>query len=96
MLWLILWSLLCGILFYYYCIRPMNYWKKRGIKQSNPGWIFGDQTNMILKKESLIDIVIRLYKQHPNERLTIFHFLNYNVIKLRMENIVDIFSNYFH
>lgn len=64
----ILLAVLFCTVFYYYCIMPMKHWKKRGIKQSSPAWLFGDTIKAILRKETFPQLIIRLYKQHPNER----------------------------
>lgn len=68
MLWFILWGILFAVIFYYYGIKPMSYWKKRGVKQGKPAWLFGDNINLVLRRESFAETVERLYKLHPNER----------------------------
>lgn len=68
MLLLILGGILFALLFYNYAIKPMSYWKKRGVKQGKSVWLFGDFIRIILRKETLPDTVVRLYQEHPNER----------------------------
>lgn len=66
-MWLIILGVIC-VLFYYYCIKPMNHWKKLGVKEGSPVWLFGDTINMVLKKEGFTELLLRLYNEHPNER----------------------------
>lgn len=68
MLWLVIWCVVVIAAFYYYGVKPMSYWKKRGIKQTNPAWVFGDNLDMNLKKEGFTECLTRIYNQYPDER----------------------------
>lgn len=64
---LLLGALLC-VGFHYFFIRPMSYWKKRGVKQGSPSWVVGDNLNIILGRENFFEAVKRFYNEHPEER----------------------------
>ncbi|XP_057666059.1 cytochrome P450 9e2-like [Diorhabda carinulata] len=55
-------------LFYYNAVKPMNYWKKRGVIQSDPVWLLGDQWKQVFGLESIVDMFTRLYNLSPNAR----------------------------
>lgn len=65
---LILLGLVVVFVFYYYGIRPMSYWKKRGAKQSTPVWWFGDNLRNVFRKETVVDLFKRIYNMEPNSR----------------------------
>lgn len=46
----------------------MSHWKRLGIKQGTPVWLLGDTFNILIKRESFYECILRLYKQHPKER----------------------------
>ncbi|KAG5895439.1 hypothetical protein JTB14_037598 [Gonioctena quinquepunctata] len=73
MLQLILWVALLAALFYYFCVKPMYYWKNKGVKQSKPVWLFGDSLGSIMGKESFFDMMIRCYNQFPDARYSGFY-----------------------
>lgn len=55
-------------LFWYVAIRPMNYWKKRGVKQGNPVCFFGDMLSAFFKTESCADVALRLHMRFSTRR----------------------------
>uniref|UniRef100_A0A6P7G998 Cytochrome P450 9e2-like n=1 Tax=Diabrotica virgifera virgifera TaxID=50390 RepID=A0A6P7G998_DIAVI len=57
-----------AVLFYYFAIKPMSYWKERGIKQTKPVWLLGDNWGTVLKTHSLVDFVQYVYDQCPDVR----------------------------
>ncbi|CAH1113653.1 unnamed protein product [Psylliodes chrysocephalus] len=74
---LILLGLVGAFVFYYYGIRPMSYWKKRGVKQTTPNWWFGDMRGNIYRKENLVDLFQRVYNMDTNCRY--FGYYQFNV-----------------
>nr|CAH7749086.1 unnamed protein product [Callosobruchus chinensis] len=54
--------------FYYYCIRPMSYWKNLGIQQTQPIWLFGDSWRNILGYQNVLDLIDYLYYGSGNGR----------------------------
>lgn len=65
---LVLLSAVLCVSIYYYLVRPISYWKRRGIKQGNPVWLFGDNFTTVFGQETSSENWIRLYKEHINER----------------------------
>ncbi|CAH1113652.1 unnamed protein product [Psylliodes chrysocephalus] len=65
---LILLGLVGALVFYYYGIRPMSYWKKRGVKQTTPNWWFGDMRKTTFREENFVDFFQRIYNMEPNSR----------------------------
>ncbi|KAG5895433.1 hypothetical protein JTB14_037592 [Gonioctena quinquepunctata] len=65
MLQLIIWAAALAALFYYFCVKPMYYWRNHGVAQTDPVWLFGENLGTILRKESFFDMIIRCYNQFP-------------------------------
>ncbi|XP_074040265.1 cytochrome P450 9e2 [Leptinotarsa decemlineata] len=56
-------------IFYYFYIKPMNYWGERGVKQEgHPLWLFVDSRKSKYGKESVFDSVVRSYNQFQDTR----------------------------
>ncbi|KAJ8916090.1 hypothetical protein NQ315_004456, partial [Exocentrus adspersus] len=73
---LILLTALGAFLVYYFIVKPYRYWTDRGVKQGNPIWLFGDNWDNIIRKESIAGMVTRLYNQFPGCRYSgIYQFL---------------------
>ncbi|CAG9827135.1 unnamed protein product [Diabrotica balteata] len=68
MLQLILVAVVIGGLFYYYGVKPLRYWKERGVKQTNPWWLFGDNWGVVLQRESFPDMITKGYNTAPEAR----------------------------
>ncbi|XP_072400637.1 cytochrome P450 9e2-like [Diabrotica undecimpunctata] len=68
MLQLILVAVVIGGLFYYYGVKPLSYWKERGVKQTNPWWLFGDNWGVVLQRESFPDMIAKGYNTAPEAR----------------------------
>ncbi|XP_072397509.1 cytochrome P450 9e2-like [Diabrotica undecimpunctata] len=75
MVQLILAAIFVVFLFYYYAIKPLNYWKERGVKQYKPKWLFGDTWTTVFQKESIGEMLINLYNATGRARyLGIYQF----------------------
>ncbi|XP_072397906.1 cytochrome P450 9e2-like [Diabrotica undecimpunctata] len=57
-----------AVIMYYLGVKPMQYWKNRGIKQGKPAWFFGDNLGTTLKTESFADMVVKVYNAVPGVR----------------------------
>lgn len=57
-----------ALLFYYFIIKPYDFWKDKGVKQGNPVWIFGDSLGIFSKKQSFFEMVQNVYTQFPGRR----------------------------
>ncbi|CAH2012723.1 unnamed protein product [Acanthoscelides obtectus] len=55
-------------LFYYYCIKPMSYWKNLGVPQTEPIWFFGDSWRNILRYQNVLELIDYLYYGSGNGR----------------------------
>ncbi|CAH2013955.1 unnamed protein product [Acanthoscelides obtectus] len=55
-------------LFYYYCIKPMSYWKNLGVQQTEPIWFFGDSWRNILRYQNVLELIDYLYYGSGNGR----------------------------
>nr|WET52702.1 cytochrome P450 [Phaedon brassicae] len=55
-------------IFYYFCVRPMKYWRKIGVHQGHPSWLFGDNSRNIFGLECFITTIDKGYKNAPNKR----------------------------
>ncbi|CAG9828100.1 unnamed protein product [Diabrotica balteata] len=61
------------VLFYYYAIRPMNYWKKRGVIQGRPIWLFGDNWKALFRLETFGQPYHTAYNLDPDARYVGFY-----------------------
>ncbi|KAJ8928373.1 hypothetical protein NQ314_019104 [Rhamnusium bicolor] len=68
MLMLIIGVAVMAVLFYYLFIKPLDYWKERGVKQGKPWWIFGDFGYAVLRLQSLTELMQYAYNQTPGTR----------------------------
>ncbi|XP_074040341.1 cytochrome P450 9e2-like isoform X2 [Leptinotarsa decemlineata] len=68
MLPLIIGVALLVTLFYYMCVKPMYYWQEKGVKQTDPVWIFGDNLGTTFGTERFIDMVDRCYNKFSGNR----------------------------
>ncbi|KAI2474261.1 hypothetical protein C4B38_000331 [Diabrotica virgifera virgifera] len=57
------------VLFYWYAIKPMSYWRERGVLQQKPMWLFGDSWRIFLRLESFASMFQRAYDLDPNSRI---------------------------
>nr|WET52691.1 cytochrome P450 [Phaedon brassicae] len=55
-------------IFYYFCVRPMKYWRKIGVHQGHPSWLFGDNSRNIFGLECFITTIDKGYKNAPDKR----------------------------
>ncbi|XP_074042642.1 cytochrome P450 9e2-like isoform X2 [Leptinotarsa decemlineata] len=54
---------------YYFCIKPISYWRERGVKQNDrPTWLLGDDWKFIIRKESFFEFTVRCYNQFQGTR----------------------------
>ncbi|XP_074028787.1 cytochrome P450 9e2-like [Leptinotarsa decemlineata] len=54
---------------YYFCIKPLSYWRERGVKQNDrPTWLLGDDWKFIIRKESFFEFTVRCYNQFQGTR----------------------------
>ncbi|KAK5641870.1 hypothetical protein RI129_010417 [Pyrocoelia pectoralis] len=67
MLWLIPFVVLL-VLFYYKAIKPLSYWKDRGVPHKRALPLIGNSTIILDKSKSLLEYVEDLYNDFPNER----------------------------
>ncbi|KAK5641866.1 hypothetical protein RI129_010413 [Pyrocoelia pectoralis] len=67
MLWLIS-SVVILVLFYYKAIKPLSYWKDRGVPHKKALPLIGNSANLIQRSKSLFEYVKDLYNDFPNER----------------------------
>lgn len=65
--WLLLWTCIWSA-FYYYIVRPWNYFKRHGIPFNRGVPPFGSYYRQIFKLESLTKTLRTLYHKYPNER----------------------------
>ncbi|XP_018570837.1 cytochrome P450 9e2-like [Anoplophora glabripennis] len=76
MLMLILLLVAAVFLFYYFMVKPLDYWKDRGVKQGNPMWIAGDNWGILSRTESSVKMLQRVYNQCPDVRYSgMYQFL---------------------
>ncbi|CAG9828101.1 unnamed protein product [Diabrotica balteata] len=57
------------VLFYWYAIKPMNYWRDRGVLQLKPMWLFGDSWRLFLRLDSFASMFQRAYDLDPDSRI---------------------------
>uniref|UniRef100_A0A6P7H0G8 Cytochrome P450 9e2-like n=1 Tax=Diabrotica virgifera virgifera TaxID=50390 RepID=A0A6P7H0G8_DIAVI len=55
-------------LFYYYAIRPMSYWRRKGVISEDGYWLFGSQLRVLFNLESSYEMLQRVYQLAPNAR----------------------------
>ncbi|KAF5291527.1 hypothetical protein FQR65_LT01840 [Abscondita terminalis] len=67
MFWLIFISVLCA-LFYYKAIKPLSYWKDRGVVEIKPLPVLGNFASVSFQRISVFDQLIKWYFQFPKER----------------------------
>ncbi|XP_074042639.1 cytochrome P450 9e2-like [Leptinotarsa decemlineata] len=69
MIQLVLVAAVLAAILYYFCIKPMNYWRERGVKQNDhPVWLFGENWRTTIRKESFFELVVRCYNQFQGTR----------------------------
>lgn len=68
MLMLVLATIILSILFYYFIVRPYNYWRERGVKQGDSVWIAGDYWGILSGNESFPEMAQRVYNQFSGVR----------------------------
>ncbi|CAG9818062.1 unnamed protein product [Phaedon cochleariae] len=70
MISIIMWLAIAALTsFYYFCVRPMKYWKRRGVHEAgNPSWLFGDILRNMLGLEGFTTTIDRGYKNSPDLR----------------------------
>lgn len=51
----------------YIIFKPMNFWKKRGVKGPKPFPLLGNFKDVMLTKEPVNKLIDRVYKEYPNE-----------------------------
>lgn len=69
MLLLVFLALFALVGVYLRLIRPLGYWKRRGVLYTS-GW--SPLLNLITQKKSFFDFAIEAYKAFPNERLVTY------------------------
>lgn len=72
------------ILLWYSIIRPLNYFNRVGVKQTNPWPIIGDQWRLIFGRMTSNDVALWMYNLYPKTRYVVVcspirNFLNYNI-----------------
>ncbi|KAK5641868.1 hypothetical protein RI129_010415 [Pyrocoelia pectoralis] len=67
MLWLISFMVFL-VLFYYKAIKPLSYWKERGVPYKKALPLIGNCAVLIHKRKSFLEHVKDLYNDFPNER----------------------------
>lgn len=55
-------------LFYYYCIKPLSYWKDMGVKQTDPIWLFGDILKTTIRTQRFFEWMVERYEKFPDDR----------------------------
>ncbi|XP_063915542.1 cytochrome P450 9e2-like isoform X1 [Zophobas morio] len=58
---------------YWLLVRPHKYWLEKGVKQGNPGFIFGDNWGNVMRKQSFADMVVMVYNMCPKTRYSGFY-----------------------
>lgn len=54
---------------YYYYTSTYTFWKSRGVSGPRPTFFFGNVKDATLLKESMTDLLTKLYKEYKSERL---------------------------
>nr|CAH7721220.1 unnamed protein product [Callosobruchus chinensis] len=70
MLILLVTVLTIGFGLYLFLKYRFSYWERRGVKQSDAIWIFGDNLRQMLMRETFADMMKRLHDLYPNDRYT--------------------------
>ena len=66
-----MWWILAAVaaaLGYWLLTLPHKYWLKKGVKQGNPAFIFGESWAKLTQKQSFPEMVEMVYNMHPNTR----------------------------
>ncbi|KAK5641869.1 hypothetical protein RI129_010416 [Pyrocoelia pectoralis] len=82
MIWLISFVVLL-VLFYYKAIKPLSYWKERGVPHKKALPLIGNSAVLIHKKKSFLEYVEDLYNDFPNERYYGTHQFSKPVLYVR-------------
>ncbi|CAG9818100.1 unnamed protein product [Phaedon cochleariae] len=67
---IIMWlAIAASLSFYYFCVRPMKYWRRKGVHEAgNPSWFFGDSLRNILGLECFTTTMNNVYKKASDLR----------------------------
>ncbi|KAK5641867.1 hypothetical protein RI129_010414 [Pyrocoelia pectoralis] len=68
MLWLIPFFVVLAVLFYYKAVKPLSYWKDRGVPHKKALPLIGNSATLIHKGKSFSEYVEDLYNEFPNDR----------------------------
>ncbi|CAH1974892.1 unnamed protein product [Acanthoscelides obtectus] len=55
---------------YFFLKHRYTYWERRGVKQTDAKWIFGDTFRQFFMRETAADQMKRLHDLYPNDRYT--------------------------
>ncbi|XP_045533806.1 cytochrome P450 6B6 isoform X4 [Papilio machaon] len=58
---------------YFYGTRTFTYWEKKGIKNDKPVPFFGNNSRMYLRKKSMTQIGVEMYRKYPKEKVVGFY-----------------------
>ncbi|KAF5306929.1 hypothetical protein FQA39_LY00159 [Lamprigera yunnana] len=72
MLWLLVISAV-SLFLYYKIIKPLSYWKDRGIVYKKPLPLLGNSSVLLLQQKPFFEYVRDVYNQFPNERYVGVH-----------------------
>ncbi|XP_072400675.1 cytochrome P450 9e2-like [Diabrotica undecimpunctata] len=88
MLQIILVAVVVGALFYYYSFKRGNYWKERGVKQTNQSWLPGDNWGVILQRQAFTDMVVKAYNTAPDARYIGIYQFTFPTLLIRDVNLI--------
>ncbi|KAF2901444.1 hypothetical protein ILUMI_04741 [Ignelater luminosus] len=82
-MWIILLLCIIAVLIYFKLIKPLNYWKEKGIPYQKSWPVLGNMIEFIMQKKSLFEVVQDLYITFPNERYNGVHQFTKPVLLIR-------------
>ncbi|CAG9854551.1 unnamed protein product [Phyllotreta striolata] len=84
----ILFGIILVFIIYYYTVKPMKYWKKKGVKQTTPYWLFGNSFSFICRLKSLTDFLQECYREHKNERYFGIYLFTAPILVIRDPDLI--------
>ncbi|XP_050293214.1 cytochrome P450 9e2-like isoform X1 [Anthonomus grandis grandis] len=85
---LLLGTAFLGLLIWYFLLKPMQYWKRLGVVQTNPIPLFGDSWRILFRTMNTKDFVEFIYNLYPTERVVGFYNFTMPTLLLRDPELI--------
>lgn len=86
-------EILCGFIififaFYYYLLKPQEYWKNHGVPGPKPIPIFGNFFRLTFATMSIGDLMTKFYKEYKHEPVFGLYIRNVRVLAINDPDLI--------